>query len=96
MSRIRVQLLAAVFKLEGGKHPVYWIYGYKRGRSRSPRAQGEVDPQKRGQRGRSSKAKLEKERRGAATQPLARRSTPFRPEFPWGLYRFVAASTLWW
>ena len=26
------QLLAAVFKFEGGKHPVYWIYGYKRGR----------------------------------------------------------------
>jgi hypothetical protein len=25
------QLLAAVFKFEGGKHPVYWIYGYKRG-----------------------------------------------------------------
>ena len=25
------QLLAAVFKFEGGKHPVYWIYGFKRG-----------------------------------------------------------------
>jgi hypothetical protein len=25
------QLLAAVFKFDGGKHPVYWIYGYKRG-----------------------------------------------------------------
>jgi hypothetical protein len=25
------QLLAAVFKFEGGKDPVYWIYGYKRG-----------------------------------------------------------------
>lgn len=25
------QLLAAAFKFEGGKHPVYWIYGYKRG-----------------------------------------------------------------
>jgi hypothetical protein len=25
------QLLAAVFKFEGGKHPVYWIYSYKRG-----------------------------------------------------------------
>jgi hypothetical protein len=25
------QLLAAVFKFAGGKHPVYWIYGYKRG-----------------------------------------------------------------
>src|SRR5918998_3609630 len=25
------QLLAAIFKFEGGKHPVYWIYGYKRG-----------------------------------------------------------------
>ncbi|MDX6388132.1 MAG: hypothetical protein QOD85_1934, partial [Gaiellaceae bacterium] len=25
------QLLAAVFKFTGGKHPVYWIYGYKRG-----------------------------------------------------------------
>ena len=25
------QLLAAVFKFRGGKHPVYWIYGYKRG-----------------------------------------------------------------
>jgi hypothetical protein len=25
------QLLAAVFKLDGGKHPVYWVYGYKRG-----------------------------------------------------------------
>ena len=24
------QLLAAVFRFEGGKHPVYWIYGYKR------------------------------------------------------------------
>ncbi len=25
------QLLAAVFRFESGKHPVYWIYGYKRG-----------------------------------------------------------------
>jgi hypothetical protein len=25
------QLLAAVFRFEGGAHPVYWIYGYKRG-----------------------------------------------------------------
>jgi hypothetical protein len=25
------QLLAAVFKFEGGQHPVYWIYSYKRG-----------------------------------------------------------------
>ncbi len=25
------QLLAAVFRFEGGPHPVYWIYGYKRG-----------------------------------------------------------------
>jgi hypothetical protein len=25
------QLLAAVFKFAGGKHPVYWVYGYKRG-----------------------------------------------------------------
>jgi len=25
------QLLAAVFKFEGGKNPVYWIYGFKRG-----------------------------------------------------------------
>ncbi len=25
------QLLAAVFRFAGGKHPVYWIYGYKRG-----------------------------------------------------------------
>jgi hypothetical protein len=25
------QLLAAAFKFEGGKYPVYWIYGYKRG-----------------------------------------------------------------
>jgi hypothetical protein len=25
------QLLASVFKFEGGKHPVYFIYGYKRG-----------------------------------------------------------------
>jgi len=25
------QLLAAVFKFQGGKHPVYWVYGYKRG-----------------------------------------------------------------
>jgi hypothetical protein len=25
------QLLAAVFKFTGGKHPVYWLYGYKRG-----------------------------------------------------------------
>jgi hypothetical protein len=25
------QLLAAVFKFDGAKHPVYWIYGYKRG-----------------------------------------------------------------
>jgi hypothetical protein len=25
------QLLAAIFKFEGGKHPVYFIYGYKRG-----------------------------------------------------------------
>jgi hypothetical protein len=25
------QLLASIFRFEGGKHPVYWIYGYKRG-----------------------------------------------------------------
>jgi hypothetical protein len=25
------QLLAAVFKFDGGDHPVYWIYGFKRG-----------------------------------------------------------------
>src|SRR5204862_182815 len=25
------QLLAAVFKFDGGKHPVYLVYGYKRG-----------------------------------------------------------------
>jgi hypothetical protein len=25
------QLLAAVFRFEGGKEPVYWIYGYKQG-----------------------------------------------------------------
>ncbi len=25
------QLLAAIFKFEGEGHPVYWIYGYKRG-----------------------------------------------------------------
>jgi PspA associated protein B len=25
------QLLAAVFKFEGQQHPVFWIYGYKRG-----------------------------------------------------------------
>jgi PspAB-like protein len=25
------QLLAAVFRFEGGREPVYWIYGYKRG-----------------------------------------------------------------
>jgi hypothetical protein len=25
------QLLAAVFKFTGGKDPVYWVYGYKRG-----------------------------------------------------------------
>jgi len=25
------QLLAALFRFDGGKHPVYWIYGYKRG-----------------------------------------------------------------
>jgi hypothetical protein len=25
------QLLAATFKFVGGKHPVYWIYGFKRG-----------------------------------------------------------------
>ena len=25
------QLLAAAFKFQGGKHPVYWIYGFKRG-----------------------------------------------------------------
>lgn len=25
------QLLAGAFTFEGGKHPVYWIYGYKRG-----------------------------------------------------------------
>ena len=24
------QLLAAVFRFDGGKHPVYWIYGFKR------------------------------------------------------------------
>jgi hypothetical protein len=25
------QLLASIFRFEGTKHPVYWIYGYKRG-----------------------------------------------------------------
>jgi hypothetical protein len=25
------QLLAAVFKFEGAEHPVFWIYGFKRG-----------------------------------------------------------------
>jgi hypothetical protein len=25
------QLLAAAFRFEGGQHPVYWIYGFKRG-----------------------------------------------------------------
>jgi hypothetical protein len=25
------RLLAAVFRFDGAKHPVYWIYGYKRG-----------------------------------------------------------------
>jgi hypothetical protein len=25
------QLLASIFRFEGQKHPVYWIYGYKRG-----------------------------------------------------------------
>jgi hypothetical protein len=25
------QLLASLFRFEGAKHPVYWIYGYKRG-----------------------------------------------------------------
>jgi hypothetical protein len=25
------QLLAAVFRFEGGEHPVYWIYGFKTG-----------------------------------------------------------------
>ena len=25
------QVLAAAFKFDGGKHPVYWIYGFKRG-----------------------------------------------------------------
>jgi hypothetical protein len=25
------QLLAAIFRFQGGEHPVYWIYGFKRG-----------------------------------------------------------------
>jgi hypothetical protein len=25
------QLLAAIFRFDGGEHPVYWIYGFKRG-----------------------------------------------------------------
>ena len=25
------QLLAAIFRFKGGEHPVYWIYGFKRG-----------------------------------------------------------------
>jgi PspA associated protein B len=25
------QLLAAIFRFDGGKHPVYFVYGYKRG-----------------------------------------------------------------
>ena len=25
------QLLASIFRFEGGRHPVYWIWGYKRG-----------------------------------------------------------------
>ena len=53
------QLLAAVFKFEGGKHPVYWIYGYKRGvlalfgwaSTRSATTRRSLEP----------KAKLEKE-----------------------------------
>jgi hypothetical protein len=26
------QLLAAPFRFDGGEHPVYWIYGFKRGK----------------------------------------------------------------
>ena len=26
------QLLAAIFRFDGGKRPVYWVYGYKRGK----------------------------------------------------------------
>jgi PspAB-like protein len=25
------QLLASIFRFDGGKHPVYWVYSYKRG-----------------------------------------------------------------
>ena len=26
------RLLAAIFRFDGGEHPVYWIYGFKRGK----------------------------------------------------------------
>ena len=56
------QLLAAVFKFEGGKHPVYWIYGYKRGAFWPFVPTGEDQKQKRDNAEELElKAKLEKE-----------------------------------
>jgi len=56
------QLLAAVFKFDGGKHPVYWIYGYKRGAFWPFVPTGEDQKQKRDNAEELElKAKLEKE-----------------------------------
>jgi len=43
------QLLAAVFRFDGGKHPVYWIYSFKRGTFWPfvPMAESEDEKQKR-------------------------------------------------
>ena len=53
------QLLAAIFKFDGGANPVYWIYGFKRGLVLAVRALGQ------GQRDNATelelKAKLEHE-----------------------------------
>ena len=54
------QLLAAVFRFEGGKHPVYFVYGYKRG-AFWPFVPGEGERERDNAEELELKAKLEKE-----------------------------------
>jgi hypothetical protein len=54
------QLLAAVFKFAGGKHPVYFVYGYKRG-AFWPFVPTGVDQQRDNAEELELKAKLERE-----------------------------------
>ena len=54
------QLLAAVFRFDGRKRPVYWIYGYKRG-AFWPFVPGEKEQERDNAEELELKAKLEKE-----------------------------------